>query len=182
MWRLTEEGDRFVVVDLVDLVGVVIGGDGDSGRVEVEGGGCHLHEGDAPLEESALCWKMAYERVRKWEVLFEITESGVDVLDNAIDIPGEDLSLVWLSRGSCITIRSDIAEAFELVAGEGFIQKIERFGFLAPFESLDQLVFGFVEVTIVGIEVLLEDNLRRDVGIWISKFDSPDLTVAVRLG
>ena len=51
---LAKEGDGFVIVDLVDLVGIVLGGDADGGGGKVEGGDCELHERNTPVEESKM--------------------------------------------------------------------------------------------------------------------------------
>jgi len=55
-WRLTEEGDAQVVVDLEGEVGVGafgVVGDWGGGCGEGEGGDCQLHQGDAPANESS---------------------------------------------------------------------------------------------------------------------------------
>lgn len=49
--RGAEEGDGLVVMDLEELVGVVVGGDGLDGAADVELLEGEFHEGDAPVDE-----------------------------------------------------------------------------------------------------------------------------------
>ena len=62
------------------------------------------------------------------------------------------------------------------------LQHLQGLHLFTPVESLPQLIFGFGDVSVVGVEVFLKDDLRRNMTVWVCESDAPDLRVIVRFG
>ncbi|KAG7149594.1 hypothetical protein HYQ46_001489 [Verticillium longisporum] len=65
--------------------------------------------------------------------------------------------------------------ASKLVLGEGLGDELEGLRLRSPRQGLGELVNGLGDVTVIGVQVLLEDDLRGDMALGIGKGDAPDL-------
>ena len=109
------------------------------------------------------------------DLLLKITKGLVNRLDTAIDVPGEHL--LGITRG----VARDKAEALELVLGVDLVDKLKGLHLGTPLERLGELLLGLGEIPIVGIQILLKDDLAWDVGGRVRQRDAPDLRMAVVL-
>ena len=110
--------------------------------------------------------------------LLKIAKRYIDRLDISIDVPSEHLAGTRILDG----VRRDVPQAAKLLLGEGLLDELERLRLLAPVQGLGQLVPRLDDVAVVGVEVLLQHDLRGDVGGRVGQRHAPDLGVLMCLG
>ena len=115
--------------------------------------------------------------------LLDVAEGLLDRLDASVDVPSEDLLAIGLGGGSAVGgVGGDETEAVKLGLVENLLHELHGLDLGAPLKRLDELVLGLDEVAIVGIEVLLQDDLAGDVRLGVGERHAPDIGMARLLG
>lgn len=109
--------------------------------------------------------------------LFQVAKSGLEALDGAVDVPGDDGLLA-----SLILVDGDITQTTKLGLIIRSIDKRSGVHLLAPLKRGGELLLGGGSIVVVGPQELLEDDLGGDVRVRVAELDFPHLGVANALG
>jgi hypothetical protein len=115
-------------------------------------------------------------------LLINMTKRLVGVLDSAVNVERGHVDVVD-TAGNLLQV-CDITQSLELGAVKDLLLDLERLERFAPFQSTQQLLTGFVDVSRIGTKKLLEDEKGAEArhGCFISnrtrEFNTVHLTVA----
>lgn len=97
------------------------------------------------------------------DLLVDVAERVLHRLDNAINVPREDFLSLW----SIATVGSNVTETIKLLLAETLGEAVQRLRLGTPFQRFGQLLLSLEKISIIGIQVLLEDDLGRYVRVGI---------------
>jgi hypothetical protein len=107
-------------------------------------------------------------------VPFKIAKSGLLVLDCAVDVEGRNVLCVLALRDTFDF--EHVSQAAESGLVKCLVDSFHGVKLFPPFEGLEELLLGLVEVILVGAEELLQDELGEE-GTRFRELDAVDFVV-----